>query len=68
VSDFYLACELKFQLNSTDDETNALTIIIQLDDLWTRIDRAWMILGHWKDHNRMPTESHEDFSQVSGKL
>jgi hypothetical protein len=69
VSDFYLACELKFQLNSTadDDETNALKIIIQLDNLWTRIDRAWMILGHWKDHNRiMPTESHEDFSQVSG--
>lgn len=69
VSDFYLACELKFQLNATpdDDEDNALKLIIQLDDLWTRIDRAWMILGHWKDHNRiMPTESHEDFSQVSG--
>ena len=69
VSDFYLACELKFQLNSIadDDENDALKIIIQLDDLWTRIDRAWMILGHWKDHNRiMPTESHEDFSQVSG--
>jgi hypothetical protein len=69
VSDFYLACELKFQLNCTadDDENYALKIIIQLDDLWTRIDRAWMILGHWKDHNRiMPTESHEDFSQVSG--
>jgi len=69
ISDFYLACELKFQLNATpdDDEENALKLIIQLDDLWTRIDRAWMILGHWKDHNRiMPTESHEDFSQVSG--
>lgn len=69
VSDFYLACELKFQLNSLadDDENAALNIIVQLDDLWTRIDRAWMILGHWKDHNRiMPTESHEDFSQVSG--
>jgi hypothetical protein len=41
-SDFYLACELKFQLNSItdDDETNALTIIIQLDDLWTRIVRG----------------------------
>jgi hypothetical protein len=69
VSDFYLACELKFQLNSIadDNENDALKIIIQLDDLWTKIDRAWMILGHWKDHNRiMPTESHEDFSQVSG--
>jgi hypothetical protein len=69
VSDFYLACELKFQLNSIadDDESDALKIIIQLDDLWTKIDRAWMVLGHWKDHNRiMPTESHEDFSQVSG--
>jgi hypothetical protein len=70
VSDFYLACELKFQLNSTadDDEENALKIIIQLDDLWTRIDRAWMILGHWKDHNRlMPTEGSEDFNTLSGK-
>jgi hypothetical protein len=69
IADFYQACELKFQLNfiAEDDEDNALKIIIQLDDLWTRIDRAWMILGHWKDHNRiMPTESHEDFSQVSG--
>jgi len=69
ISDFYQACEFKFQLNATpdDDEDNALKLIIQLDDLWTRIDRAWMILGHWKDHNRiMPTESHEDFSQVSG--
>jgi hypothetical protein len=48
-----LACELKFQLNSiTDDDETMRFIIIQLDDLWTRIDRAWMILGHWKDHNR----------------
>ena len=70
VSDFYLACELKFQLNSIadDDEENALKIIIQLDNLWTRIDRAWMILGHWKDHNRiMPTEESEDFNKLSGK-
>lgn len=68
VSDFYLACELKFQLNSIadDDENDALNIIIQLDDLWTRIDRAWMILGHWKDHNRiMPTKA-EDFSGITG--
>jgi hypothetical protein len=70
VSDFYLACELKFQLNSiaNDDENAALKIIIQLDDLWTRIDRAWMILGHWKDHNRiMPTEESEDFNTLSEK-
>lgn len=68
VSDFYLACELKFQLNSIadDDEDDALKLIIQLDDLWTRIDRAWMILGHWRDHNRiMPTQA-EDFSGVTG--
>jgi hypothetical protein len=68
VSDFYLACELKFQLNSIadDDETSALKIIIQLDNLWTKIDRAWMILGHWKDHNRiMPTEESEVFNTLS---
>lgn len=70
VSDFYLACELKFQLNSIadDDENAALKIIIQLDDLWTRIDRAWVILGHWKDHNRiMPTKESEDFNTLSEK-
>jgi len=70
VSDFYLACELKFQLNSIadDDEEHALKIIIQLDNLWTRIDRAWMILGHWKDHNRiMPMQESEDFNKLSGK-
>jgi hypothetical protein len=70
VSDFYLACELKFQLNSIadDDENASLKIIIQLDDLWTRIDRAWKILGHWKDHNRiMPTKESEDFNTLSEK-
>lgn len=69
VSDFYLACELKFKLNSLpeEDEENALEIIIQLEDLWTRIDRAWMILNHWKEHNRiMPTEESEDFNKLSG--
>lgn len=69
VNDFYLSCELKFQLNALeeDDENNALTIIIQLEDLWTRIDRAWMILDHWKDHNRvMPTKESEDFKKLNG--
>lgn len=69
VSDFYLACELKFQLNSipANDEELALKIIMQLEDLWTRIDRAWMILNHWKDHNRLiSTEESEDFSKLSG--
>jgi hypothetical protein len=69
VSDFYLACELKFQLNAIadDDESDALKIIIQLDDLWTKIDRAWMVLGHWKDHNRiMPTDKSEDYSGITG--
>lgn len=69
VNDFYLSCELKFQLNALDDddENNALAIIIQLEDLWTRIDRAWMILDHWKDHNRvMPTKESEDFKKLNG--
>lgn len=70
VSDFYMACELKFQLNALadEDEENALKLIIQLEDLWARIDRAWKILGHWRDHNRiMPVEESEDFSKLSGK-
>jgi hypothetical protein len=59
---FILACELKLNSIADDDETNALTIIIQLMICGPRLI-VWMILGHWKDHNRiMPTESHEDFS------
>jgi hypothetical protein len=68
ISNWYLACELKFQLNACSGENDeaALKIIIQLEDLWTKIDRAWKILDHWKDHNRiMPTDQSENFSSYS---
>jgi len=68
ISNFYKACELKFQLNAVParQDDDALKIIIQLEDLWTRIDRAWMILDHWKDHNRiMPVKESEDFTALS---
>ncbi len=68
VSNFYKACELKFQLNSLPegDENTALKIILQLEDLWTRIDCAWMILDHWKDHKRiMPVNESEDFTKLT---
>ncbi len=66
---FYQACELKFQLNALPDadEKNALNLILQLEDLWTKIDRAWVILDHWKDHNRiMPSEESKDYSKLNG--
>jgi hypothetical protein len=59
---FYLACELKFQLNSIadDDETMRLPLFNSMI-CGPRLIVWMMILGHWKDHNRiMPTESHED--------
>lgn len=68
ISNFYKACELKFQLNAVParQDDDALKIIIQLEDLWTKIDRAWMILDHWKDHNRiMPVKESEDFTVLS---
>jgi hypothetical protein len=68
ISNFYKACELKFQLNAVPDreDSDALKIILQLEDLWTKIDKAWMILDHWKDHNRMmPVKCSEDFAQLS---
>lgn len=68
ISNFYKACELKFQLNAVPDreDSDALNIILQLEDLWTKIDKAWMILDHWKDHNRiMPVKCSEDFAQLS---
>jgi hypothetical protein len=68
VSDFYLACELKFQLNSItdDDETMRLPLLFN-----SMICGPGLIV---RDDSRslerpqpiMPTESHEDFSQVSG--
>lgn len=69
IHDFYLACELKFKLNATadDDEETALEIIIKLEEVWNRVDRAWMVLNHWKDHRRiMPVEVSEDFSLLNG--
>jgi len=68
ITKFYEACELKFKLNSlpAEAENEALQIILQLEDLWTRIDRCWLILEHWKTHNRlMPVEESEDFSKLS---
>jgi hypothetical protein len=69
IEDFYLACELKFKLNMlpASAEGESLKIILQLEDLWTRIDKAWIILDHWKDHNRlMPIKESEDFSKLNG--
>lgn len=68
ISNYYKACALKFQLNEVpeDDTESALKIILQLDDLWTRIDRAWKILDHWKDHKRiMPVKESEDFTKLT---
>lgn len=69
VSDFYMVCELKFQLNAVSkaDESKALELMFKIEDLWTKIDKAWTILNHWKEHNRlMPTEESEDFSKLNG--
>jgi hypothetical protein len=68
ISNFYEACELKFKLNTVPeaDHEAALKIILQLEKLWDRIDKAWVILHHWRDHNRiMPTEVSQDFSKLS---
>lgn len=69
VNDFYHVCELKFQLNAVapEDERTALDLIVQIENLWTKIDKAWTILNHWKEHNRlMPTKVSEDFSKLNG--
>lgn len=68
ISDFYLACELKFKLNrlKRKQEKEALEIILQLEALWNKIDRAWMILEYWKDNGRiMPSESSIDYSKLT---
>lgn len=68
ISDFYLACELKFKLNALEpkDEKTALEIILQIEPLWEKIDRAWMVLEYWKDNSRiMPTEATIDYSKFT---
>ncbi|WP_264560683.1 hypothetical protein [Flavobacterium sp. N501239] len=68
ISNFYNACELKFKLNAlpADDEEEAFDLIIQLEELWERIDRAWFVLNHWKDYGRiMPFDTSEDFKKMN---
>lgn len=68
ISDFYRVCELKFNLNAipTDDEEEAYELMLEMEDLWERIDRAWFVLNHWKDTGRiMPVKTTEDFSGLS---
>lgn len=65
VSDFYFACELKFKLNrlAANEEKAALDLIIQIEKLWDKIDKAWVILEHWKDNARiMPTAASIDYT------
>jgi hypothetical protein len=69
ISNFYEACELKFKLNMLhpDAEEEAFDLILQLEELWESIDRAWFILNHWKDHGRiMPVDNSEDFTKLNG--
>jgi len=68
ISNFYLACELKFKLNALPEAASdeALKIILQLESLWDKIDKAWEILHHWNDHHRlMPTEVSQDYSKFT---
>lgn len=69
ISDFYEACELKFKLNMLhpDAEEEAFDLIFKLEVLWEKIDRAWFVLNHWKDYNRiMPMKETEDFTKLNG--
>lgn len=68
INDYYLACELKIKLNSLDDDAieEALDLILSIDKLWTRIDKAWEVLHHWRDHRRiLPFFSEVDYSKLS---
>jgi hypothetical protein len=50
-----------------DAEEEAFDLILQLEELWESIDRAWFILNHWKDHGRiMPVDNSEDFTKLNG--
>lgn len=68
ISNFYHACELKFKLNRlpAEDEKGALELILQLEGLWSKIDKAWVTLNYWKENNRlMPIEQSVDYSKLT---
>lgn len=68
ISKFYKACELKFLLNRVpqEDDRTALKLILQLEDLWSDIDKYWVILNYWTENNRlMPIDESRDFSKLS---
>lgn len=68
IENFYMACELKFKLNALepDQEEEALALILEIDSLWHKIDKAWDILTHWKEYRRiMPVAASQDFSAMS---
>lgn len=68
ITTFYTACELKFKLNRVpdNDSEGALKIILELENLWSKNDKCWMILEYWKENNRlMPVASAVDYSKFS---
>mgnify|MGYP003642685579 CR=1 FL=1 len=65
---FYDMCDLKFQLNDLPDEAEkeALTIMLQIEDLDEQKDTIWKELEHWQLYKTMlPVKASEDFSALT---
>lgn len=64
---FYDMADLKFQLNDLPDESEAeaLTIMLQIEDLDEQKDTIWKELEHWQLYKTMlPVKASEDFSKL----
>lgn len=67
IDDFYEMCSLKMQLNEVDEDANdvALSIILKIEDLQSKIDLADEALNYWKENNRlMPVEPKVDLNKL----
>lgn len=67
-SDFSLACSLKIQLNNLqvhEREYKALGFILKIDNLFTRIEKAWEIIDYYLAHKVVPKIVKTNFSDFS---
>ncbi len=67
-ANFARACSLKIQLNSLENheiEQKALSIILEIDALFEKIDSAWSIIDHYLEHREVLHIKIQDFSALS---
>lgn len=65
--EFALACSLKMQLNALHpaEETRALEICLQIEELFDHIEKTWKIFHHYMDHGVVLTLEEKSYDTYS---